>query len=234
MAQTTPALPTRVIAGITVPDTPLIAKALAYARSLMDDQGYNHIVRSWLTGMAIVSHLPTSATGSLDLEAFSVANILHDLGWAITGDVVSTDKRFEVDGANGARAFIQREVEGTQEWDAHRLQLVWDAIALHTTPSIARFKQPEVAFTSLGIFAELTGPAIAPPGTLSQAEFDSIAAEFPRADLKGYIRETMCRLCRTKPDTTYDNFVGEYGERFLEGFSLKGKLAIDALDGGIV
>ena len=234
MAQTTPALSTHVIAGITVPDTPLITKALAYARSLMDDQGYNHIIRSWLTGMAIISHLPTSMTASIDLEAFAIANLLHDLGWAITGDVVSTDKRFEVDGANAARDFIQREVEGSQGWDAHRLQLVWDAIALHTTPSIARFKQPEVVFTSLGIFAELAGPAVAPEGALSQAEFDGIAAEFPRANLKEYIRETMCRLCRTKPETTYDNFVGSYGERFLEGFSLKGKQQVDRLEDAIV
>ena len=46
-------------------------------------------------------------------------------------EVISNENRFEVDGANAARAFLKREAN-SQDWDKHRLQLVWDAIALHT------------------------------------------------------------------------------------------------------
>lgn len=124
--------PTRIFAGVEVPDTPLIAKALLHCRKHLSDLAYNHSVRSWLLGFVIAAKNP--GLQGRDLEAHAIAAILHDLGWAETGDLVSEDKRFEVDGANGAREFLKKEAG---DWDKHRLQLVWDAIALHTTPSIA-------------------------------------------------------------------------------------------------
>jgi len=61
---------------------------------------------------------------------------------------VSTDLRFEVDGANAARDFLRREAP---DWDGRRVQLVWDAVALHTTPSITRHEEAEVGATCVGI-----------------------------------------------------------------------------------
>ena len=76
-----------------------------------------------------------------------MAAILHDLGFPIGhpphSDVISKDNRFEVDGANAAREFLKREAESS-EWDKHRLQLVWDAIALHTIGTVVFHKEPEV------------------------------------------------------------------------------------------
>lgn len=89
-------------------------------------------MRSWLLGFIIAAKIPELQ--GRDLEAHAIAAILHDLGWAETGDLVTEDKRFEVDGANAARDFLEKEAG---DWNKHRLQLVWDAIALHTTPSIA-------------------------------------------------------------------------------------------------
>jgi hypothetical protein len=43
----------------------------------------------------------------------------------------SSDERFEVDGANAARRFLQQH--GVPE---AAIDIVWDAIALHTTPGI--------------------------------------------------------------------------------------------------
>lgn len=71
---------------------------------------------------------------------------------------MSQDKRFEVDGANTARDFVRAK---NAEWDNHREQLLWDSIALHTTPDIAMFKETEVALVSGGTFVELVGPEIA-------------------------------------------------------------------------
>lgn len=66
---------------------------------------------------------------------------------------------FEVDGAEGARNFIRSS--GGKGWDEHRLQLVWDSIALHTNPLISQYKQPEVVYTSAGTLAEVLGPETA-------------------------------------------------------------------------
>jgi hypothetical protein len=78
---------------------------------------------------------------------------MHDLGFPIGhpphSKIVTTNKRFEVDGANAARNFL-RENGKDGEWDQHRLQLVWDAIALHTIGSIVFEKEAEVQACSYG------------------------------------------------------------------------------------
>jgi hypothetical protein len=174
---------TRLIAGVIVPDTPLINASIALAQENLPTNGFNHVMRAWLNGQAIINHLSIDNRSVIDVEAFGVATILHDLGWyvptlllgsvhsvisipiyadeyrAFNTSFVSNEKWFEVDGAQAARDFI-RNVGGSG-WDEHRLQLVWDAIALHTNPNIAKFKQPEVAFTSAGTFSEVVGPELA-------------------------------------------------------------------------
>ncbi|KAK3066317.1 hypothetical protein LTR53_017385 [Teratosphaeriaceae sp. CCFEE 6253] len=221
-------LPMRTLAGITVPDTPLITAAIELARKHLNDISFQHIMRSWLFGFAIADKIPPLQ--SRDRELHALAAILHDLGWDTKSTFISPDKRFEVDGANAARSFIQQEIESShaQGWDQHRLQLLWDAIALHTTPSIAQHKEPEVAATGLGIFADFRG-VDAVPGTMTQAEWDAIVAEFPRHGFRDGVVEIMCGLCRTKPETTYDNFVADFGDALVEGYSSKGHRPIEMI-----
>ncbi|MCJ1479871.1 hypothetical protein MMC06_000025 [Schaereria dolodes] len=217
---------TRVLAGVTVLDTALITKALSFARAHMDDLGYNHVVRSWLFGTIIAEK--DEVLSKRDPEVHAISAILHDLGWDNTGELVSKDKRFEVDGANAARDFIKREAG--EEWDQRKIQLVWDAIALHTTGSIAMYKEVEVVATSRGIGADFVGPPRAYRGLLTWEEYNGVVAEFPRLGLKQGVVDALCHLCKTKPETTYDNFIGLYGEKYLPGFSLKGKRGIDQPD----
>jgi hypothetical protein len=73
---------TRVIAGIPVPNTPLINSSIALAQANLPSHGYNHVMRSWLNGQAIINHLPRSERAKIDVEAFGVATILHDMGWS--------------------------------------------------------------------------------------------------------------------------------------------------------
>ena len=219
-----PSLPTRVLAGITVPDTPTIAAAIAYVRAHSDDLTYNHIMRSWLFGSAIVSK-NLDAAKDMDLEALAVSLLLHDLGWDVTGELVSADKRFEVDGAIAARNFLERE-EFRAEWDKHRVQLVWDAIALHTTASLAQHKEPEVKACNFGIFMDFVGPDQS-FGQLTWGEYEGIVKEFPRLKFIKGAQEILCGFCRTKPETTYDNIVSAFGVRYVEGYTLEGNTAVD-------
>lgn len=197
-------LPTRQLGGITVPDTPLITEAIELARKHQSEAAFAHVMRSFLFGAAVADKIPPMA--ARDRELHAIAAILHDLGWDPTGTYVSQDKRFEVDGANAARTFIEDQGAG---WDKYRKQILWDSIALHSTPSIANHKEVEVQATGLGIFIDIAGRDAAPPGTLSEEEWTSIRKEFPREGLKNCLVDTMCWLCETKPDTTYDNFVGK-------------------------
>ena len=140
---------------------------------------------------------------------------------------MTDDKRFEVDSANAARAFLEKEAS---DWEKHRLQLVWDAIALHTTRSIAWHKEPEVVATSYGILADFVGPDLAIGGHLTWDQWNVIVKELPRFGMRKGIIDICCNLCRTKPQTTYDNMVGQFGERYVEGYSLEGKQAIDMIE----
>ncbi|RMZ29368.1 hypothetical protein D0859_06540 [Hortaea werneckii] len=230
---TTDSLPTKELAGVCIPDTPLVTKALEFARQHSTDYTYNHIVRSVLFGFIISDKLPQ--TKERDREAHAVAAILHDLGFPIGhpphSEVLSNDKRFEVDGANAAREFLKREAD-PQQWDKHRLQLVWDSIALHTIGTVVFHKEPECQACSYGIWADFQGPDRVPGGVLTWDEYNKVVKEFPRLGLMRGLKENMLHLCKTKPDTTYDNTVGEWGDRYLqgEGYSREGKLTQNLLE----
>lgn len=201
-----PDLAIKVIAGVSVVDTPIVRAAREYARAHSDDFAFNHVMRSWILGALIYQKLRAKGlVPQMDLEAHAVSAVLHDLGWDTTGELVSPDRRFEVDGAEAARNWIQEEQRSAraEHWDDHRTQLVWDAIALHTTSSIALYKQTVVKVCAFGIAADFRGPDFDAAGTVSRDEFNAVNEEFPRLDLAGGIRRVLCGFCETKPATTY-------------------------------
>ena len=216
---------TSTICGITVPNTPLVTSSIEYARAHLNGPSFNHIMRSFLFGAAIAANTNTTTTTDpdvdLDREVLAVSAILHDLGWDRTGKLVSKDKCYEVDGANAAREFLQREAKPT--WSARRLQLVWDAIALHTTNSIALHKEPEVRVCLLGIMVDFRGPDGTPGNALSWNQYHAVVKEYPRTDFVDSTTEILCGFCKDKPETTYDNFTAAFGLKYVEGFSLEGR-----------
>ncbi|KAJ5929783.1 hypothetical protein N7454_006733 [Penicillium verhagenii] len=229
-------LPTREIAGITIPDTPLVNKSIAYARDQTDDFTYNHVMRSFLFAITSVPIATAVAPGyPIDYEVIAISTLLHDLAWAVSSDKCTPDKRFEVDSANAAREFLVTATRNDASWSNNRVQLVWDAIALHTTNSIAMHKQPEVMLAHVGISADFIGPNIFPGGAgpLTSNIFNDVVTVFPRENFQDGVRGIMCDLCKAKPQTTYDNFVAEYGEKYVEGYDRTGKKVVDFLESGI-
>ncbi|RSH83280.1 uncharacterized protein EHS24_006955 [Apiotrichum porosum] len=222
MVPSNPTFPHLPISRVAIPSTPLTNAALAYSRKLTSPSTVNHCLRSVAFALILARKLPPYA--SADPETLTLAVLMHDLGWAqdASKSLLSTDKRFEVDGANLARDFIgNAEIANhASGWDEHRLQLVWDAIALHTTPSIAAHKQPVVALVSLGVLADFTGPNH-PTGTISVDEYKEVVATFPRLDFREELPKILCGLCVDKPQTTYDNFVGDFGLAGLQGAELE-------------
>jgi hypothetical protein len=55
-----PAIATRLLAGISVPDTPVISRAIEYAREHSEPYLFNHVMRSWLFAV-ILAQLSESA-----------------------------------------------------------------------------------------------------------------------------------------------------------------------------
>ncbi|KAI3335852.1 hypothetical protein F4824DRAFT_510709 [Ustulina deusta] len=223
---TTTTYPTRTIGNITVVDTELVREAQVFARSHSNDIVWNHIVRGWLYGTLIISHNDT-LRATVDAEAHAMAAILHDLGWDQTPNstTVSVDRRFEVDGAIAARDFILSHVHGQNAWDNHRVQLVWDSIALHTQASIYKYKEETVAVTGSGILMDFQGPS----DGVTQQEFDSVLAAFPKMQFEEGINQTFVWLCMTKPETTYDTFMQPWGDNYVANYSANGYRIFDVL-----
>ncbi|MDQ2705619.1 MAG: HD domain-containing protein [Pseudomonadota bacterium] len=191
------------MAGIRVPDTPLVRRALEHARSTCEPYLYNHVVRSWLFAERIgqirnVEH---------DEEVVAVGALLHDV---TLNERFVGPRRFEVEGADLARIFAR---EGGV--DERRAQLVWDSVALNSTPSIGLYKEAEVALCTAGICLDVVGLQY---DTIPVDEILAIVAEFPRLDMKRRMTRCFCHIAETRPETTYDNFVRDFGDRFVFGY----------------
>ncbi len=191
--------PRRTVASVSVVDTPLVRAAQDFARAHSSDFVYKHVMRSWLFG-ALIIYRNETLRGAIDLEVHAISTILHDLGWDRTpnSSIISPDRRFEVDAAIAARSFIMDHGDGTQ-WGERRVQLVWDAIALHTERRIAYLKELDVQVVSKGISLDFDGPGL---GVLPD-EYAAVVREFPKEDLKSGVNETIIWLCQTKPGSTY-------------------------------
>ena len=193
-----------VLAGIEVPDTALVRDAIDLSRTLSEPYLFNHVMRSWLFGILLSEGVDPAP----DPELLAVSAVLHDLG--LTGRYTA-ENRFEVDGANAARAFLKGRGMSTQQ-----MQVVWDAIALHTTPSIALHKEPEVAMTHSGITVDVIGIGL---NRIPQDKQRAILTEFPRLAFKNQFKTCLCNVVRQKPTSSFDNVLRDFGIRYVEGFT---------------
>jgi len=198
-----PDVASRSLAGVSVPDTPLISRATEFARERSEPYLFNHAMRSWLFAALFAQRKQAVH----DAEVLAVTTILHDIG---LGESFDGPLRFEVEGANAARAFARNE--GV---DDRRAQLIWDGVALNSTPSIALYKEPEIAIATMGIGLDWGGFGYE---ALADAEVAAIIEAFPRLEMKERFTQAVCRIVETRPATTYDNFARDFGARFVPGY----------------
>jgi hypothetical protein len=193
----------RLMAGVSVPDSPLITEALEYAQQLYEPYLFHHAVRSWLFAETIGRIRGID----YDREVVAIGTLLHDIGLTAS---VSGPNRFEVNGADAARSFIKGE--GLSD---RRAQLIWDLVALNSTPSLALHKEPEVAVGTMGIGLDYGGFGFE---LIPSTDMTNILIAFPRLKMKDKFAETCCRLVASKPETSFDNFLRDFGERFVPGY----------------
>jgi hypothetical protein len=198
-----PNVTTRLLAGVTVPDTPAISRAIELARERSEPYLFNHAMRSWLFAVILAQLKQTAHDG----EVLAVTTILHDIGLSESFD---GPLRFEVEGANAARTFARNE-----GIDERRAQLIWDGVALNSTPSISLYKETEVALCTGGIGLDWGGFGYE---AIPESQVAAIVEVFPRLEMKQQFTRAVCRIVETRPSTTYDNFAGDFGERFVPGY----------------
>lgn len=209
---------------VEFPPSKPVSSALAFAKQHLTQGIFNHVARSAYWAIILAAKVPPFAGSPLDMESLVLTCILHDMGLAFETsqelEGLTADKRFEVDGANIAKDFIRSHVD-RESWDDAKIERLWMAIALHTTPSIARHAAPEIALAQMAVEADFAGPFWSPfPGRTTEAwitvdEYRAVTALFPRVEFdRDSVKKLMCGLCQRKPNTTYDNFVGLFGVKY--------------------
>ncbi|BAB48453.1 hypothetical protein [Mesorhizobium japonicum] len=194
---------TRTVAGVSVPDTTIVARTLDYARLEYEPYLFNHVVRSWLFAVRIAQLRNIDH----DAEVVAVGTLLHDV---TLNERFDGPRRFEVEGADLARVFAR---EGGV--DERRAQLIWDSVALNSTPSIGLYKEAEVALCTAGIGLDVIGFQYE---RIPSEEIARIVQEYPRLNMKRRMTKCFCHIAEKRPETTYDNFVRDFGERHILGY----------------
>lgn len=175
------------IDDLNLPRTELIAAADAWVRSLEKPFLVNHSIRSYVFGRAFGRSQNLEPGQDYDDELLFLGCLLHDVGLTDPGD---GDQRFEVDGADLAVEFLT-----SNGLSQDRAEIVWDAIALHTSLGIAHRKRPEIALAHAGIGLDVVGdPADLPPD-LAARTLDAL----PRLGLQGALRQAVVHQAAAKP-----------------------------------
>jgi hypothetical protein len=134
------------IAGIKIPDSKMAKDLTELIRDKEPVLLYHHSRRVYLFGA-----LTGQRNGlAYDPELLYVGAMFHDIG--LTEQYRDSMLRFEVDGANAARDFLRKY--GVPE---SSVEMVWDAIALHTTPGIPEHKKAVVALVTAGVEMDVLG-----------------------------------------------------------------------------
>jgi HD domain len=165
---------TETIAAVSIPDTLLAREATELVRDATDELLFNHCRRVYLWGTLQGRRQGIAA----DPELLYVGAMFHDLG--LTQRYRSTDQRFELDGADAARAFLRQHGVGENE-----VTNVWLAIALHTTP---------------GVETDVLGFAL---DALTAEQIEQVMSAHPRTDFADGILNAFHDGMRGRPDTTF-------------------------------
>jgi hypothetical protein len=193
------------IAGVRIPDSALARDVTEFVQDTEPRLLFDHSRRVFLW-----ASIQGEKHGLwFDPELLYVGAMFHDIG--LVEGHRSPHERFEIDGANAARAFLDER--GLPE---NAITTVWDSIALHTTPEIPSYKAPEVWLVTLGVEYDVLGLHLddVPPDRRAD-----VVAAHPRTGFKAGIVEAFYEGMRDKPDTTFGTMNTDILEARAAGYS---------------
>jgi len=192
MTTSTQASQSALISGITIPDSKLANEITQFIRDTETTLLFNHSSRVYYFGA-----LTGQRRGlKFDAELLYAGAMFHDMG--LVPAYSSDADRFEVDGANAARDFLRGH--NISERD---IELVWTAIALHTTPGIPQYMHPVVALVTAGVEMDVLGIDYS---SFTDSDRNAAVKAFPRTvHFKEDILQAFYDGIRHKPETTFGN-----------------------------
>lgn len=189
---TTDTIQATAISGVTIPDSKVTREATELVRDTESPLLFNHSTRVYY----FASLAGKKRRWDFDPELLYVGAMFHDMG--LTPKYSSKSDRFEVDGANSARAFLGQHNISQQEMDT-----VWTAIALHTTPGIPQYMHPVVALLTAGVEMDVLGIGYS---DFTEVDREAVVRAYPRTEhFKDDIIQAFYDGIKHKPDTTFGN-----------------------------
>jgi hypothetical protein len=187
-----------------IPDTKLAKEAHDILREYSTELLYNHSNLFYL----FAAEQGRQKNLRFDPELLYVSAAFHDFG--LLSEYSSETERFEVDGANAARAFLIAHGIPTET-----AQTAWEAIALHTTPGVTQYMKPEVSLLFTGVGLDVLGEGFKDfPAELRE----QIVAEYPRENFKEGIVKAFFGGFAHKPGSTWGTVKADVCERFIPGY----------------
>lgn len=188
------------IAGIRIPDSHIAQEAAEIVRASEPDILFRKAMRVFV----FASVIGRRRALSFDAELLYVAALFHDVG--LTEPYRHSCRRYEIDGANAARAFLAER--GVKSEDAAQ---TWQAIALHTSFGLHSAMTPLSALLGAAVETELFALHF---DEVSRAERDVIVQAWPRgAGFKELILEALAAGTSHKPATAFGNVCADVLER---------------------
>lgn len=192
------------IAGVAIPDSTLAKAATELIRDTTNELIFHHSRRVFLFGSLQSRRLRITP----DAESLYVAALFHDAG--LVPPYRGTAQRFEMDSADAARNFLISQGFSRPETD-----VVWTAIALHTTPEVPYGLDAVVAATTAGVETDVLGLRL---DDIDPAELDAVVAMHPRPNFKSEILRAFADGFEDRPDTTFGTVNADVLEHFSPGF----------------
>ena len=173
------------VVGVTIPDSELCVAASDLLESCSPDFLCQHCLRTYVFGSLAIKGIGRDVQ---DEEAAFCGAVLHDLG--LVPPYIG-EGRFEVDGADAARKFCEKHNVSSE-----RAELVWEAIALHTTAGVPARMASEIALCHLGAGMELFGLGL---DQLPPQVVEEIIDKYPRLDFKNAFRDLIVEHGQRNP-----------------------------------
>ncbi|MEH2079977.1 MAG: HD domain-containing protein [Nostoc sp.] len=187
----------------SIPDSEICNKATQLVAEVSPSFLCHHCIRTFLFGDLLGQRDGLKC----DRELLYLGAVMHDLGLS---DRFQGEQRFEVDGADAARAFALKH--GLSD---EKAEVVWDAIALHTSVGIASRKQPEIALVHLGASADVLGIRIT---DIASETVEQVIEAYPRLGFNTAMTELLTTQVKRKPQTATLTWLAEVGRSCVHGF----------------
>ena len=195
-----------------LPNSDICKAALSLAASAVPQAILNHCIRTYLFAHWLAEKEKQGLSSRQDDLLFCAA-ILHDLG---ASNQYDGPLRFEIEGANAAKALLLSHDANEQE-----AQQVWTAIALHTSTDIAERIDPFTRLMRLAVLADFVMTTREELGATERGQ--EVEVLLPRLEIEKVLGDAVVEQALHQPDKAPSaSWVGVLLRSHLENPDWKG------------